>query len=321
MQAAYHSTLLAVATLLNSSNNSHTALQQSLQTTVELLGLEGGWIWLLQKDQQSVYLAASHQLPKALAEHPERLSGWCYCIDKYLNGDLQEAGNISEISCTRLKDIVTASPTIKFHSSVPISIEGRKIGILNLLHKDSEQLDTQRLELLQKISELIAATLKRAHQASSYTDESSAQTNQASILDQKMQAQLSEWSYQLKQALEEKDINIKNKQIQSSLEAMQQMQAQLSLVKKELGQPNSHTTQNAQNNIRYPNSPLSKRELEVLEQVKKGFTNKQIAQQLFVSERTIKFHLSSILSKLSAQTRTEAVAIASQRGLIDNSYL
>ena len=55
---------------------------------------------------------------------------------------------------------------------------------------------------------------------------------------------------------------------------------------------------------------------EVLVLVKKGMTNKQIADQLFISERTVKYHISSILSKLFAQTRTEAVETAIQRGLL-----
>ena len=61
---------------------------------------------------------------------------------------------------------------------------------------------------------------------------------------------------------------------------------------------------------------LTPREFEVLSLLAEGKSNKQIAASFFVSERTIKFHVSSILAKLSAANRTEAVKIAVQRGLV-----
>jgi DNA-binding NarL/FixJ family response regulator len=61
---------------------------------------------------------------------------------------------------------------------------------------------------------------------------------------------------------------------------------------------------------------LSGRELEVLHLLAEGQTNRQIAERLFVTERTVKFHVSAILAKLGAGNRTEAVALANQRGLL-----
>ncbi len=61
---------------------------------------------------------------------------------------------------------------------------------------------------------------------------------------------------------------------------------------------------------------LTPRELEVLGLISQGLQNSEIAAQLFVTERTVKFHVSSILAKLGADNRTEAVAIAARRGLI-----
>jgi DNA-binding NarL/FixJ family response regulator len=61
---------------------------------------------------------------------------------------------------------------------------------------------------------------------------------------------------------------------------------------------------------------LTPRELEVLGLISQGLQNSEIATQLFVTERTVKFHVSSILAKLGADNRTEAVAIAARRGLI-----
>jgi two-component system response regulator DegU len=63
-------------------------------------------------------------------------------------------------------------------------------------------------------------------------------------------------------------------------------------------------------------SVLTKRETEILDYIAKGFLNKQIASSLDISEQTIKNHVTSILRKLNANARTEAVVIAIRRGII-----
>jgi two-component system, NarL family, response regulator LiaR len=62
--------------------------------------------------------------------------------------------------------------------------------------------------------------------------------------------------------------------------------------------------------------PLTEREIEVLNLLAQGMPNKEIAAHLIISERTAKFHVSSIMGKLGATNRTEAVSLAAQRGLI-----
>jgi DNA-binding NarL/FixJ family response regulator len=61
---------------------------------------------------------------------------------------------------------------------------------------------------------------------------------------------------------------------------------------------------------------LTARELEVLEQLASGLSNKRIARALGISEHTAKFHVNSILAKLGASSRTEAVVAAARRGLV-----
>jgi len=62
---------------------------------------------------------------------------------------------------------------------------------------------------------------------------------------------------------------------------------------------------------------LSEREIEVLRKVARGISNKIIADDLEVTERTIKAHMSSIMCKLGANDRTHAVTIAMKRGFIE----
>jgi DNA-binding NarL/FixJ family response regulator len=61
---------------------------------------------------------------------------------------------------------------------------------------------------------------------------------------------------------------------------------------------------------------LTTREVEVLKEVATGKRNRQIAQDLFISEKTVKNHISNILFKLEVNDRTEAAMLAAQQGLV-----
>jgi DNA-binding NarL/FixJ family response regulator len=64
---------------------------------------------------------------------------------------------------------------------------------------------------------------------------------------------------------------------------------------------------------------LSGREIEVLQLIAKGKSNGQIGKALFICERTVKFHVSSILGKLHAHNRTDAVRLASELGILSRA--
>jgi len=69
--------------------------------------------------------------------------------------------------------------------------------------------------------------------------------------------------------------------------------------------------------ITKPDTPLSARELEVLQLVAKGLSNRDISAQLFVSEHTVKSHLKNILSKLHLENRVQLTSYAFQNGLMN----
>lgn len=68
--------------------------------------------------------------------------------------------------------------------------------------------------------------------------------------------------------------------------------------------------------MRAPHVSLSSREIDVLELVAAGRSNSEVAEQLFVSETTVKSHLAHIFSKLDVGSRTAAVSAARQKGII-----
>jgi DNA-binding NarL/FixJ family response regulator len=79
----------------------------------------------------------------------------------------------------------------------------------------------------------------------------------------------------------------------------------------------SHLT-NKSRDSKSPTEELTKRELEVLVEIAKGKSNKEIASSLFITEKTVKTHVSNVLSKLNLQDRTQAALFAVRHGLIQN---
>src|SRR5438034_897493 len=70
-----------------------------------------------------------------------------------------------------------------------------------------------------------------------------------------------------------------------------------------------------------PDWDLTPRETEILRALAEGQSNKQMAQQFWLSEQTIKYHLTNVYRKLAVSSRTEAVRKAYEHGLIENPVL
>jgi len=305
----YFSQLYEIASHLNKEYSLHSALRKSLEKTVEILDVETGWIWLNEPDNKSVYLAASYNLPPALSNYPERLSGWCYCIKQYLSDEMDQALNISEIACSRLADITSGTKDLKFHATIPITIKGQKVGIMNLLSKESRQLNDKELAILNTISELVGTAIQRTRLQQLYGSKNlESDSNIRSVLDRVFYPQLEAIIASLKA------VKSNREELNEVLKKALDLQEQLSLLRDEAEQHKK--SDRTEKKFHYPELPLTKRELEVLALIKKGLTNGQIGKQLFIAERTVKFHVTAILSKLNARTRTEAVDISLKRGLL-----
>lgn len=296
--------LYEIARMLNREYSLPAALRSALEKTVEIFGVETGWIWLTEPNQKSVYLAASHQLPPALSNHPERLSGWCWCIKQYLSDEMEQAINISEIKCSRLVDLNTDTKGLKFHATVPIMIGDQKVGLLNLLSKESRQLDDQELSILNAISELLGSAIERTRLQQSFFGASEDSNTSLEIVIRIFSRELNEMATLLTSV---------NRSPEEVLSKIRDLQKQLTELNQEV-KANDETKKEA---FHYPELPLTKRELEVIHLIKQGRTNSQIGEQLFIAERTVKFHVTSIFSKLHASTRTEAVDICLKRGIFN----
>ena len=68
---------------------------------------------------------------------------------------------------------------------------------------------------------------------------------------------------------------------------------------------------------RPPSFELSSRELEILQLIVKGLSNKQIAERLGIGEGTVKWHVNIILGRLNVRDRTQAAVAALQRGIVE----
>lgn len=156
------SILNAIAQDLNRALTLEKALDTALRQTVHLLQLKTGWIWLVSPQDGSSYIAASYNLPPIFEERPDLLNGTCYCLKKYIDDNLADTANISEITCTRLKDLQKGTDGLRFHASVPLVSNKGKIGIMNVLSEHSQQLSEDQLQLLHTIGDMLSIAIERA---------------------------------------------------------------------------------------------------------------------------------------------------------------
>jgi two-component system, NarL family, sensor kinase len=158
------SVLNAIARELNRSVNLSETLEFTLSQVAELLGMRTGWIWLLSEDSSEPYLAATQNLPPALASDPRRMdgAGYCYCLDTYKKGDLDGAANVNVLTCSRLQGLVDGTDGLRYHASIPLYAQDKKLGVMNVASPDWRSLSPEDLQLLYTIGDLLSIAVERA---------------------------------------------------------------------------------------------------------------------------------------------------------------
>jgi two-component system NarL family sensor kinase len=169
-------TLTSLARALSQPAALADALTAALATIAEMLGLETGWVWLLDEGSDEPRLAASLALPPALRHHPNAMRGDCWCLKGFRTGDLRRAANVSVVSCSRLArvfgdpardrgrpvDDETQSSALHWHAIVPLVVGERRVGMLNVASRDWRVLTDDELQLLTTAGVLVSLAVERS---------------------------------------------------------------------------------------------------------------------------------------------------------------
>src|SRR5512146_640933 len=156
------SILNSIAQALNSSVDLQQALHAVLAQVAALFDLQTGWVWLLDEEAGTPYLAAAQNLPPGLIQNPNLMEGSCYCLDTYRAGDLAGAANVNVITCSRLKKLVGGTSGLRYHSSIPLYAHGKKLGVFNVASPDWRELSAEDLRILYTVGDLLGIAIERA---------------------------------------------------------------------------------------------------------------------------------------------------------------
>ena len=177
-----------VARALNASVDLPALLARALEKVTELLGLTTGWVLLFDEVSGEPYLAAVQNLPPGLQEEPKFLTGWCYCLDAFADGEMDGAVNVSVITCSRLRkleQIREKTAGLRYHASIPLEVQAdagelRRLGMLNVAGPEWRELDPDELSLLRTIGDMLGVAVERARLHASRLE--SAQTEERNRL-------------------------------------------------------------------------------------------------------------------------------------------
>lgn len=160
------SILNSIAQALNRQVDLDESLHTALAQVADLLNLQTGWVWLLRESESThtdnSFLAATQNLPPALAQNPERMAGSCYCLSTFQEGDLEGAANVNVVECSRLHGLLDGTDGLRYHASIPLYAHGKKLGVLNVASPNWQRLSAEDLQLLYTIGDLLGIAVERA---------------------------------------------------------------------------------------------------------------------------------------------------------------
>ena len=154
--------LNTIAHQLNGSAELSAALAGALEQITAHFDLQTGWIWLLDEESGKSYLAAARNLPPALADDPRSMEGDCYCLSTFRKGDLQGAANVNAVVCSRLDGRTAGTAGLQHHASVPLYAQKKKLGMLNVVSSDWQEIATEDLRLLETVGDMLGIAIERA---------------------------------------------------------------------------------------------------------------------------------------------------------------
>jgi two-component system, NarL family, sensor kinase len=294
------STLNRILEILNQKADFNEALQRALEELVKLLNLTTGWVFLTQIEgdakqddvkQGVLSLAACVGLPPALVAKDKKClrEGSCNCQWYFRAGELDKGVNI--VDCSRLGAAKGNRGGLEVHASMPLLTDEGPVGILNLASPGRESFDEETLKFLTAIGRALGLAFRRATLQANYVKEREAM------------AKLEE------RARLARDIHHSVSQLLSAAGAT------LRVAKEDAVKENTGREVALERSATLLLQELTPKEREVLGLIAKGLTNKAIAKELSVVEKTVKTHVSSVLSKLNVKSRTEAALWAKENGL------
>ncbi|HET8774310.1 MAG TPA: GAF domain-containing sensor histidine kinase [Thermoanaerobaculia bacterium] len=161
--------IASIAEALNSAPTVKAALESTLEVIARELGLDTGWVWLVDPETGHIYSAAARKLPPFLQE-PVRMTGAsCWCTEQFRSGEL-EPRNVDVMGCSRLRPAVNEHRDdltlgIAHHATVPLYFQDQPLGIMNITAPEMRRLSARELRLLSTIGFQLGVAIERARLA------------------------------------------------------------------------------------------------------------------------------------------------------------